>query len=117
MTPAVRRQNAEHDTLEFVQAVSEGRMDRQEVQATGARPTDTGLVADDLLRLTYVFEPAFVALVERELAANPELRVIVLRRTRNLNAMFRASLTSAQIDRVLQQFQPPPSQAPNDHPH
>jgi hypothetical protein len=115
LTPLQRRQNAEHDVVEFITGLGEGRVDRQAVRASAARPTDTGLVADDILLLIGQFEPRFVRFVERELAGNPDIRDTILRRYRHLNASFRASLTSVQIDRVLQRFDIPPPGDPHAH--
>ena len=108
MTPTARRLNAEHDAVELTQALAEGRVDPDVVRATGARPTVTGLVADDLLRLTDYVEPLLQTLVARELVLQPDLRDELLARERRIYARFRAALTSAKLDQVLSQFNRPP---------
>jgi hypothetical protein len=106
MSPANRRLNAEHDTVEFIQALTEGRADRDAARVNGARPTNTGLIADDLLRLSHLTEPRFEAYINQELGADPDLRDELLRRARQVHASYRASLTGVKIDEVLTHFSP-----------
>jgi hypothetical protein len=79
-------------------------VDREVVRATGARPTSTGLLADDLWQLAAQVEPQLMDLANQELARYPDLRDDLLGRIRRIYASFRAGLTSAKIDRVLDQF-------------
>lgn len=104
LSPLARRHTAEHDAVELIAALAQGRVDRERVRASGARPTSTGLIADDLLRLAALVEPEVQALAERALAAQPDLRDELLARTRRIYASFRANLTSAKIDQVLDQL-------------
>jgi hypothetical protein len=101
MSPAARRLNAEHDAVEFIHALSDGRVDRQAARINGARPTNTGLIADDLLRLSRLVEPRFEDYLTQELANHPALRDELLRRLRQVQTSFRASLTGVKIDQVL----------------
>lgn len=110
MSPPVRRLNAEHDAAEFIRALSEGRVDRQATRINGARPTNTGLVADDLLRLSRVVEAQVEAFILQELGNDPTLRDELLRRLRQVEASFRVSLTGVKIDQVLTHL-PRPSQS------
>ena len=104
MSPAIRRLNAEHDTVEFIHALSEGRADRQAARLSGARPTNTGLIADDLLRLSRLVEPRMEAYINAELANHPALRDELLRLLHQVQAGYRASLTGVKIDQVLTHF-------------
>src|SRR5215212_7707229 len=101
LSPDARRLNAEHDAVEFIQALSEGRADRQAARLNGARPSNTGLMADDLLQLSRACEPLFETFINQELAPYPALRDDLIRRARQVHASFRASLTGVKIDRVL----------------
>lgn len=101
MSPPIRRLNAEHDAVEFIHALSEGRIDRQATRLNGARPTNTGLIADDLLRLSRLVEPRFEAYLDQELANHPALHDELLRRLHQVQTSFRASLTGVKIDQVL----------------
>jgi hypothetical protein len=101
MSAAVRRLNAEHDTAEFIRALSDGRVDRQAARINGARPTNTGLIADDLLRLSRFVEPRMEAFILQELGDDPLLRDELLRRLHQVQASFRVSLTGVKIDQVL----------------
>src|SRR5689334_972240 len=74
MTTETRRLNAEHDAAELIAALSQGRVDRQTVRVSAARPTTTGLVADDLARLVNGVEPRMEAYIRQELADQPEFR-------------------------------------------
>jgi hypothetical protein len=107
MSPATRRLNAEHDTVEFIHALTEGRADRDAARVNGARPTNTGLIADDLLRLSRATEPRFEAYINQELAGDPALRDELLRRARQVHASFRTSLTGVKIDEVLTHLSQP----------
>lgn len=101
MSPAVRRLNAEHDASEFIRALSEGRIDRHATRINGARPTNTGLIADDLLRLSRSVEAQVEAFIHQELGDDPTLREEMLRRLRQVESSFRVSLTGVKIDQVL----------------
>jgi hypothetical protein len=107
MTPEARRHTAEHDAVELIRALAQGYVDPEVVRATGARPTGTGLVADDLLRLADYVEPRIEELAVRELARQPDLRDELLARKRRIYARFRAGLTSAKIDQVLTRLNHP----------
>jgi hypothetical protein len=104
MTAATRRLNATHDAVELIQALTEGRIDREAVQANGVRPTHTGLVADDLLRLTIHFQPWFEDFVTHELAEQPYLAEALRHRIQQVNTSFRATLLSAKIDQAMRQI-------------
>lgn len=101
MSPSARRLNAEHDTVEFIHALSAGRADRQAARLSGARPTDTGLIADDLLRLSRLVEPRVEDYLNAELANHPAVRDELVRRLHQVQAGYRASLTGVKIDQVL----------------
>lgn len=109
MRSEARRLNATHDAAELIHALTEGRIDRQEVRATGARPTATGLVADDLLRLTNTFEPWFEDYFTHELRDQPYLVAALHQRLRQVNTSFRANLLSAKIDQAIGHPTPRPS--------
>ena len=104
MSPSARRLNAEHDTVEFIHALSEGHADRQAARLSGARPTNTGLIADDLLRLSRLVEPRVEDYFNAELANHPVLRDELVRRLHQVQASYRASLTGVKIDQVLTHF-------------
>lgn len=101
MSPTARRLNAEHDAVEFIQALSEGRVNRLATQINGARPTNTGLIADDLLRLSRLVEPRFEDYLNQELANHPALLDELTRRLRQIESSYRTSLTGVKIDQVL----------------
>jgi hypothetical protein len=103
MSTDARRLNAQHDTVELIQALSEGRVDRHAVQINGARPTAGGLVADDLLRLTIIFQPRFEDYVTAELHEQPYLAEALRHRIQQINISFRANLLSAKIEHALRQ--------------
>jgi hypothetical protein len=103
MSAEARRLNAAHATVELIQALTEGRVDRHAVQINGARPTTGGMVADDLLRLTIVFQPWFEDFVTYELRDQPYLAEALRRRIQQVNISFRANLLSAKIDHAIQQ--------------
>lgn len=107
MTPAARRHNAENDAVELIGALAQGTVDPEVVRATAARPTGSGLLADDLMRLANYVEPRIEELAAHELAAQPELRDDLLARKRRVYARFRAGLTSARIDQVLSRLNHP----------
>jgi hypothetical protein len=104
MNASTRRLNARHDAVELIQALTEGRIDRQAVQANGVRPTPTGLVADDLLRLTIIFQPWFEDFVTYELREQPYLAEALRHRIQQVNTSFRANLLSVKIDRAIHQI-------------
>ena len=107
MTPATRRHNAENDAVELISALAQGYVDPEVVRATGARPTNSGLLADDLMRLANYVEPRIEELAIRELTQQPDLRDELLARKRRIYARFRAGLTSARIDQVLTRLNHP----------
>jgi hypothetical protein len=108
MSAEARRLNARHDTVELIQALTEGRIDRQAVQTHSARPTNTGLVADDLLRLTIIFQPWFEDYVAHELAEQPYLAEALRHRMQQVNISFRANLLSVKIDHAINHATPHP---------
>ena len=111
MTAAARRDTAENDAVELISALAQGYVDPEVVRATGARPSTTGLIADDLLRLADYVEPRIEELAVRELAQQPDLRDDLLARKRRIYARFRAGLTSAKIDQVLARLNHPQEKA------
>jgi hypothetical protein len=111
MSAAALRLNAEHDTVELIQALTEGRVDRQATRVNGARPTHSGLVADDLLRLTIIFQPWFEDYVTHALRDQPYLAEALRHRMQQVNTSFRANLLSVKIDHAIHQVSTlPPSE-------
>ena len=115
MSAEARRLNATHDTVELIHALTEGRIDRQAVQINGARPTHTGMVADDLLRLTIIFQPWFEDYVTHELREQPYLAEALRQRMRQVNTSFRANLLSAKIDHAIPRHPHPRTRTAHDH--
>jgi hypothetical protein len=103
MTAAARRCNAEQDAREYILALSLGAIDREAVRTAAAQPAPTGLVADDLLRLTSMIEPWIKDLVTHELACQPALRDQLLHRLDEVHTSFRANLFGTKIDLAITQ--------------
>ena len=104
--PAVeRRADAQAAARRMMDAVRQVQLDRRTVQETARQRDRAGIALDDLTRLVDHMETRFIAYVQAELSAQPELAAEILRRLRNANARFRSNIMAVKLDKTIQQLQ------------
>jgi hypothetical protein len=105
LSEAARRATAQAATRRMMDAVRQVQLDRQIVQETARQRDSAGIALDDLTRLVDQMEARFLAYVQAELSAQPELAAEILRRLRNVNARFRSNVMAVKLDKTIQQLQ------------
>jgi hypothetical protein len=105
LSAADRRADAQAATQRMMDAVRQVQLDRQVVQETARQRDNAGIALDDLTRLVDQMEARFLAYVQAELSAQPDLAAEILRRLRNVNARFRSNVMAVKLDKTIQQLQ------------
>jgi hypothetical protein len=105
LSEAERRADAQAATRRMMDAVRQVQLDRRTVQDTARQRDSAGIALDDLTRLVDQMETRFIAYVQAELRAQPELAAEILRRLRNANARFRSNVMAVKLDKTIQQLQ------------
>jgi hypothetical protein len=100
-----RRADARAAAQRMMDAVRQVQLDGQVVQATARQRDSAGVPLDDLTRLVDHMETRFIAFVQAELRAQPELAAEILRRLRNANARFRSNVMAVKLDKTIRQLQ------------
>jgi hypothetical protein len=102
---AARRADARAATQRMMDAVRQVQLDRQVIQETARQRDSAGIALDDLTRLVDQMEARFLAYMQAELSAQPELAAEILRRLRNVNARFRSNVMAVKLDKMIRQLQ------------
>ncbi|HET7079648.1 MAG TPA: hypothetical protein VFM49_19620, partial [Chloroflexia bacterium] len=105
LSEAARRADARAAAQRMMAAVRQVQLDGQTVQATARQRDSAGIALDDLTRLVDQMETRFIAFVQAELRAQPELAAEILRRLRNANARFRSNVMAVKLDKTIRQLQ------------
>ncbi|HEX6608179.1 MAG TPA: hypothetical protein VF276_14845 [Chloroflexia bacterium] len=105
LSEAARRADAQAAAQRMMAAVRQVQLDGQTVQATARQRDSAGIPLDDLTRLVDQMETRFIAFVQAELGAQPELAAEILRRLRNANARFRSNVMAVKLDKTIRQLQ------------
>jgi hypothetical protein len=104
MPPEQRREQAAADTEEFITDLLRGSVDRDAARHGLATIADSVATLDDITRMSSLLEPAFISFVQDQLGAQPALAEDLIRRTRNINAILRATVTALRMDVFLRRF-------------
>ena len=104
MSPEQRREQAAADTEEFIVDLLRGNVDRDATRQGLATIADSVATLDDITRMSSLLEPAFISFVQDQLGAQPALAEDLIRRTRNINANLRATVTALRMDVFLRRF-------------
>jgi hypothetical protein len=104
LPPEQRRQQAATDTEEFIVDLLRGSADRATTRQALATIADSISTLDDITRMSTLLEPAFIAFVQDQLVAQPALAEELIRRTRNINANLRATVTALRMEVFLRRF-------------
>jgi hypothetical protein len=99
-----RRHQAAGDTEEFITDLLRGSVDRDSTRQGLAAIADSSSTLDDITRMSTLLEPAFIAFVQDQLVAQPALAEELIRRTRNINANLRATVTALRMEVFLRRF-------------
>jgi hypothetical protein len=105
LSEAALRADARAAAQRMMAAVRQVQLDGQTVQATARQRDSAGIALDDLTRLVDQMETRFIAFVQAELRAQPELAAEILRRLRNANARFRSNVMAVKLDKTIRQLQ------------
>jgi hypothetical protein len=65
---------------------------------------DSTATLDDITRMSSLLESAFITFVQDQLVAQPALAEDLIRRTRNINANLRATVTALRMEVFLRRF-------------
>ncbi len=104
MSPEERERQASIDSGEYVEALVQGSIHRDVVQAVAHQTAASGIDVNDILRMSNALEREVTAFVREHLAGQPELTQEVLRRAHNVAASFRTNLAAARLDDMLRRF-------------
>jgi hypothetical protein len=104
LPPEQRRQQAATDTEEFIVDLLRGSADRATTRQALATIADSISTLDDITCMSTLLEPAFIAFVQDQLVAQPALAEELIRRTRNINANLRATVTALRMEVFLRRF-------------
>lgn len=104
MPPEQRRQQAGADTEEFITDLLRGSVDRDAARRGLRAIADSITTLDDIARMSSLLEPAFIRFVQDQLGAQPVLAEDLIRRTRNVNASLRATVTALRMEAFLRRF-------------
>jgi len=104
MPPEQRLRQAAADTEEFITDLLRGSVDREATRQGLATIADSIATLDDITRMSSLLEPAFITFVKDQLAAQPALAEDLTRRTRNVNANLRATVTALRMEVFLRRF-------------
>ncbi|HUS17439.1 MAG TPA: hypothetical protein VM536_20780 [Chloroflexia bacterium] len=107
MTATARRRQAEIDGRELIADLLQGGVDRVVVRETVQAAEARAVASDDIVRLATAMDRLFTSYIEAQLAGQPEMAQELVRRSRNLIASFRASVTAARLDGLLERFKKP----------
>ena len=81
-----------------------GSVDRDATRQCLAAIADSISTLDDITRMSTLLEAAFIAFVQDQLVAQPALVEELIRRTRNINANLRATVTALRMEVFLRRF-------------
>jgi hypothetical protein len=104
MPPEQRLRQAAADTEEFIADLLRGSVDRDATRQGLATIADSIATLDDITRMSSLLEPAFITFVQDQLVAQPALTEDLIRRTRNVNANLRATVTALRMEVFLRRF-------------
>ena len=104
LAPEQRRRQAAGDTEEFIADLLRGSVDRDATRQGLAAIADSISTLDDITRMSTLLEAAFIAFVQDQLVAQPALVEELIRRTRNINANLRATVTALRMEVFLRRF-------------
>jgi hypothetical protein len=104
MSPEQRLRQAAADAEEFITDLLRGSVDRDATRQGLAAIADSSGTLDDITRMSTLLEPAFIAFVQHQLVGQPALAEDLIRRTRNVNANLRATVTALRMEVFLRRF-------------
>ena len=99
-----RHTNAINDTQYVITVWRSASIDREQPHAIAAQADQAGVDVDDLKRLVDTVHPLFVAFVQRELAAQPELAAEIIRRMHHSSSNYRSRVTEVKLDKALRRI-------------
>src|SRR5689334_5044309 len=104
LPPEQRRHQATRDTEEFITDLLRGSLDRDAARHGLQAVANSIATLDDITRMSSLLEPAFITFVQDQLVAQPALAEDLIRRTRNINANLRATVTALRMEVFLRRF-------------